>query len=266
MLPMQNALNLLMSDMLVSAEYTAFPQRWVTGLGIQSVDTGKPVQPFKLAYDRMLMARDKDVRFGQLDAADLAPYIRAIEACIQHIASTTRTPPHYLLGQAGSFPSGESLKATETGLVAKVKRRQGDFGESWEECVSVAFRAAGDARRADRQDKEAVWADPEVPHERRTSTPCSSSSRSACRSADSGRTPGYSPQLIAKWKDAAAAAARRGARSTPRCLATRAMAQVRATIADAPSAPSPSRGSRPRPPRRRPGRRPSPDARVRHGR
>jgi hypothetical protein len=209
MLPMQNALNLLMSDMLVSAEYTAFPQRWVTGLEIPvDPDTGRPVQPFKLAYDRMLMARDKEVRFGQLDAADLAPYITAIEACVQHIASTTRTPPHYLLGQAGSFPSGESLKATETGLVAKVRRRQGDFGESWEEAISIAFRAAGDTKRADREDKEAVWRDPEVRTEAEHVDALLKLKALGVPVEQLWEDAGYSPQLIAKWRDAAEKAGR----------------------------------------------------------
>jgi hypothetical protein len=58
---------------------------------------------------------------------------------IQHVAAQTRTPPHYLLGQSGAFPSGESLKATETGLVAKVKRKQTTFGETWEEAMRLAF-------------------------------------------------------------------------------------------------------------------------------
>jgi hypothetical protein len=202
--------------MLVSAEYTAFPQRWVTGLEIPvDPDTGRPVQPFKLAYDRMLMARDKEVRFGQLDAADLAPYITAIEACVQHIASTTRTPPHYLLGQAGSFPSGESLKATETGLVAKVRRRQGDFGESWEEAISIAFRAAGDPKRADREDKEAVWRDPEVRTEAEHVDALLKLKALGVPVEQLWEDAGYSPQLIAKWRDAAEKAGRSPADPSP---------------------------------------------------
>ena len=47
--------------------------------------------------------------------SDLQTYVRAIEMLIQHVAAQTRTPPHYLLGAMGSFPSGESLKATEQG-------------------------------------------------------------------------------------------------------------------------------------------------------
>jgi len=235
MLPMQNALNLLMSDMLVSAEYTAFPQRWVTGLEIPvDPDTGKPVQPFKLAYDRMLMARDPNVRFGQLDAADLQPYIRAIEACVQHIASTTRTPPHYLLGQSGAFPSGESLKSTETGLVAKVRRRQGDFGESWEEVVSIAFRAAGDAKRADIEDTEAKWADPEVRSEAEHVDALLKLKALGMPLEYLWEQYGVSPQLIAAWKDAAAAVEAAGGAPVDPSMPgdPEAMAQVRASIAN----------------------------------
>ena len=243
-LPMQNALNLLMSDMLVSAEYTAFPQRWVTGLEIPvDPDTGKPIQPFKLAYDRMLMARDPNVKFGQLDAADLSPYTSAIEGVVQHIASTTRTPPHYLLGQSGSFPSGESLKSTETGLVAKVKRRQRDFGEAWEEVVSIAFRVAGDARRADIEDKEAQWADPEVRSEAEHTDALLKQKALGVPLPEIWSRLGYSPQKVQEWQDAIAAdRAAAGAAGAPEPIDPaeaadpETMAQMRAVAGEAPPA------------------------------
>lgn len=161
-IPLQNALNKLLVDMLVSAEYTAYRQRWVTGMEIPiDEDTGKPVEPFKAAVDRLWVARDPGTKFGDFDQTDLAPYAQAIELLIQHIASTTRTPPHYLLGQSGSFPSGESLKSTETGLVAKAHRRMRDFGETWEEVMRIAFRASGDAKRSEHESGETIWRDPE---------------------------------------------------------------------------------------------------------
>lgn len=203
MLPMQNALNLLMSDMLVSAEFTAFPQRWVTGLEIPvDPETNKPIQAFKLAYDRMLAARDPNVKFGQLDAADLKPYTSAIELVVQHIASTTRTPPHYLLGQSGSFPSGESLKSTEVGLVAKVKRDQRDNGESWEETIGLGFTVAGDVRRAAIPDKEVQWTDAEVRVEAEHADALVKLGSIGVPEEQLWADAGYSPQLIDRWKQA----------------------------------------------------------------
>ena len=184
------------------------------------------------------MARDPNVKFGQLDAADLQPYIRAVEACIQHIASTTRTPPHYLLGQSGAFPSGESLKATETGLVAKVRRRQGDFGESWEECIGLAFAAAGDAKRAGIEDKEAVWKDPEVRTEAEHVDALLKLKALGVPLEQLWEDAGYSPQLIAKWKDAAAAAAEAAATAIDPSMPgdPEAMAQLRAAAEPGPGA------------------------------
>jgi hypothetical protein len=79
---------------------------------------------------------------------------------IQHIAALTRTPPHYLLGQSGAFPSGESLKATETGLVAKVRRKQLTFGDAWEQVMRLAMRAAKMEPEEGAQ-AETLWRDPE---------------------------------------------------------------------------------------------------------
>lgn len=161
-IPLQNALNKMLVDMLVSAEYSAFRQRWITGMEIPiDPETQKPVEPFRAAVDRLWVARDKEARFGDFDQTDLAPYVKGIELLIQHIASTTRTPPHYLMGQSGAFPSGESLKSTETGLVAKAHRRMRDFGEAWEEVMRIAFRASGDLKRSEHESGETIWRDPE---------------------------------------------------------------------------------------------------------
>ena len=76
-----------------------------------------------------------------------------------HVASISRTPPHYLNASADRL-SGESIKAAETGLVAKVRRRQGQFGAGWEEVMRIAGKIAG-TPLGDAQSLETIWADPE---------------------------------------------------------------------------------------------------------
>jgi hypothetical protein len=161
-LPLQDVLNKLFVDLMVASEYAAFRQRWATGLEIPvDPETGKPVEPFKASVERVWSTAVPDARFGDFEQTDLSGVISAIETTIQHIASKTRTPPHYLLGQSGAFPSGESLKSTETGLVAKARRRLRDFGEAWEEVERLAFRVAGDRSRGSYTEAETVWRDPE---------------------------------------------------------------------------------------------------------
>ena len=96
---------------------------------------------------------------GQFQVADLGNYTRAIETLVQHVASQTRTPPHYFY-LSGQFPSGEALRSAEAGLVSKARRKQRHFGEAWEEVVRLALRLAGDDRAEPKI--ETIWGDPET--------------------------------------------------------------------------------------------------------
>lgn len=157
----QDRINKTLLDRLVTANFSSFPQKWATGLEIPlDPETQEPVEPFRNAVDRIFYNEDPAGAFGTFEASDLAPYIASVESDIQHLAAITRTPPHYLLGQSGAFPSGESLKATETGLVAKVLERRDSFTESWEDVLRLALAAAGDDRSGDMA-MSVLWRDPE---------------------------------------------------------------------------------------------------------
>lgn len=169
-LPAQNAINKTASDMLVASEFASFRQRYILNLDLEEdPDTHQPREPFKVGVDRLLIIGTPDrsddpnapaVQVGEFDVSPLDNYIKAIEMWVQHVATRTRTPAHYLLGQSGSFPSGESLKATETGLVAKAHQKMRHFGEGWEDVVRLAFDVLGDDR-ANVVDSETLWRDPE---------------------------------------------------------------------------------------------------------
>jgi len=164
-IPIQDAVNKLVSDMIVASEFAAFRQRWATGIedtdGDADAAESQAVRDFKAAVSRMWTTANENAHFGEFEASDLGNYVKAIEMLIQHLAAQTRTPPHYLLGQSGAFPSGESLQSTETGLVAKVKDKHIDFGEGHEEAMRLAFKLMGDTERASATDAETIWRDPE---------------------------------------------------------------------------------------------------------
>jgi hypothetical protein len=164
-IPIQNALNKLFLDMLVAAEFAAFRQRYAVGLELEvNPETGKTVEPYQAGAGQLWAEENPDVKFGDFEVSDLGNYRGAIETAIQHIASITRTPAHYLMGNAGSFPSGESLAATETGLTRKAERKQRFLGESWEEVIRLAFLVRDDAR-GKITDAETIWRDPESRNE-----------------------------------------------------------------------------------------------------
>ena len=146
--------------MLVASEFGAFRQRWVTGMEIpRDPETNQPVEPFRAAVDRLWMSENPEVKFGEFSSTDLVPYVKSVEMLVQHVASQTRTPPHYFY-LSGQFPSGESIKSAETGLVAKARRKMRHLSESWEEVMRLAF-AVEDDERADFAAAETIWADPE---------------------------------------------------------------------------------------------------------
>jgi hypothetical protein len=177
----QNAINKLRFDALVASEFVAFPQRWATNIEVPIDEkTGKPSQPFKPGVDSLwVVTRPSPERameygdrvpapaFGQFPAADMAPYTRLIEEEIGIMASNSRTPYHYLLGEPTAVPpSGESLKSSEAPLVKKVNAAAVHFGEAWEEVMRLALRVKGQNRKADRSNAgETIWKDPETRNE-----------------------------------------------------------------------------------------------------
>ncbi len=161
-IPLNDAVNKLVADMLVAAEHAAYPQRYM--LGLEELPRNAEGQEFNpYTPDKKVWLGEGDasgVKIGEFAAADLSNYVKAIEMLIQHVASISRTPPHYLNASADRL-SGESIKAAETGLVAKVQRKQRHFGEAWEEVIRLAGTITGNAELANAVQAETVWADPE---------------------------------------------------------------------------------------------------------
>lgn len=159
-MPLQDAVNKLLADMLVGAEKHALPQRWASGFQVdRNPETNEPIDP-QVDVRKILISEKPDARFGDFTVADLSNYTKAIELVVQHIASISRTPPHYLNASADRL-SGESIKAAETGLVAKTKRKMVPLGNGAETLMRLSGRIVGNARLANATSMETIWGDPE---------------------------------------------------------------------------------------------------------
>jgi hypothetical protein len=159
----QNQINGFLFLLALAGYFGAHRQRWAVGLTImEDKTTGKPVEPFDVAIDKLWASENKDVEFGEFSQTDLDGYIKAIEQKVLHIAVTSRTPRHYLI-QEGQSPSGDAIKSAETGLVRKAERKQRPFGEGLEEVMSIARMMAGKGNPS--VDSEVVWADADTESE-----------------------------------------------------------------------------------------------------
>lgn len=146
---LQDQLNMTTFGLLMAQQYAAFRQRWVTGMVVQEDENGSPVEPFNSSVSRLWVGEDSDIKFGEFGQTSLDGYLDSREATIRHAATTSQTPPHNLLGQMVNL-SAEALAAAESGLQRKVSERKSTFGESWEQTLRLAGKAAGD---------EAAWLD-----------------------------------------------------------------------------------------------------------
>lgn len=153
-LSVQDMVNKLIADMMVAAEFGAFPQRWVIS---QAGVTGLQNNPNAI-WD--LVAGDKDgqgTQAGQFTAADLGNYLKAIESLTTHLGVITRTPRHYFYAQGGD-PSGEALIAMEAPLNRKVTRLQAALSPTWRDLAAFLLLLGGVQVPSQR-----IWANYEPP-------------------------------------------------------------------------------------------------------
>lgn len=155
--PVQDRICKTIADRLMTQDFGAFPQKWATGYPEQD-GQGAANPKVDVGRDRMVTSDVAETKFGQWESAALDPYSAAKREDVKDIASRTRTPAQYLLGEMSNV-NGETLKASESGLVSKVRQRSRTAGEGAEDAARLARRAAG-LGGAD-ESMETIWRNPE---------------------------------------------------------------------------------------------------------
>lgn len=142
-IPLQDALNKTVADLMISAEFLGFPQRVLAGVE-PTIDplTGKAEKPFDIAKDRILMFSDPATKWGEFGAAALEQFTAVQDNFDLKIARVSQVPVHWL-NQSGDFPSGEALKTSESPFVAKVTKWQPRFGGKHAQAMRFALRIDG---------------------------------------------------------------------------------------------------------------------------
>jgi hypothetical protein len=134
-IPIQNAVNKLLMDMMVASEFGSFRMKTVAG-------GAAPKRGWGVGGDRVWHSTDANTRFGEFGQVDLEPIFKAVEVLVAHMAKISQTPMHYLR-TSGDMPSGEAMKTAESGLIKKVEDRQKHWGASWAQVMRLAFKLKG---------------------------------------------------------------------------------------------------------------------------
>jgi hypothetical protein len=153
----QDRINKTLFDRMQTQEFGVDPQKWAKAFPTQD-DDGNP-NVIEFGRNRMITTDIAETAFGNFAVAPLAPYLEAKREDVKDIASRSRTPAQYLLGEMSNV-NGETLKASESGLVSKVKQRRRPFGEAAEEAMRLARRAAGLSESGGER-METIWTPPE---------------------------------------------------------------------------------------------------------
>ncbi len=128
-------------DRMMTQDYGAFPQRWASGWPEDDGD-GNPTAPIEIGRDRIITTEVAETKFGQFAAAEIQGYILAKQDDVTDMASRSRTPAQYLLGSMNNV-NGDTLKASESGLVAKVRQRMRGHNDPLENAMMKVREMAG---------------------------------------------------------------------------------------------------------------------------
>ena len=158
-IPIQDGINLMLTNMFVTGEFAAAPLKYV-------ISNAEGLEDLINAPNRIWTIPSGggidgagSTQVGQFGAADLGNYLKAVEHSINALSSITRTPKHYFeLGQ--NAPSGEALKVMESPLVKKCKERIARFDPMWRRLF--AFLCLLQGVEVAERDLVVQWANPET--------------------------------------------------------------------------------------------------------
>jgi hypothetical protein len=150
---LQNAINKLTADMMVTAEFGAFQQRYV----VSSADVGNlknaPSEIWALPAGS---SGEESTQVGQFAASDLKNYTDTINDLLGKVSICARVPKHYLL-QVGNDTSGDALQAMEAPLVKKIIKYEKRLGITWSQVASFVLELSG--HPIPPEEISIIWAD-----------------------------------------------------------------------------------------------------------
>lgn len=153
LLPLVDAANKLLVDLMCTSEATGLPRRYATGIqpreqivrdadGNPVLDNdGNPVKEYVSPVSddtyKMAVAGSPEAKFGQWDAAPMTNYESAMRVVMSHIGAISALPPAYLAAWDAQPTSADAVRAQESSLVARVEAKQLIFAPALEQVAAL---------------------------------------------------------------------------------------------------------------------------------
>ena len=150
-IPPQNGINKLVTDLMVAAEYGAFKQRYIIANADTSNLENSPGMIWEIpAGDGM----GQQTSVGEFDATELSNYIDAIDHLAASVAVISRTPKHFIM-QGSNDLSGEALIAMEAPLNKRCQDHIDKFVPVWKELIQFMLKVLGS--KVDKKDISVIF-------------------------------------------------------------------------------------------------------------
>jgi hypothetical protein len=140
-MPIQDQINFDTFNLMISTQFAAFRQRWVTGMAPVD-EEGREQTPFRPGVDRVWASDDPATKFGEFGETGLTPYSAVREDGIRHMSTLSQIPPYHLLGQVANM-SAEALAAARDGLDRKIEELQAGMTDPWRNVFRLTSLASG---------------------------------------------------------------------------------------------------------------------------
>ncbi len=155
----QDALTKIITNMMSTSDFAAFPQRWAlqeTGTTTDDdldwdedgADEKKPaeLQSQLISGPGRIWPLRNMKAVGQFQAADMEQFLKPLNTFTGLMAAVTATPVSYFLvtiGATNTAISGESQRKGESPFISKVNNRQLSAEASWQDAVGYGLRLRG---------------------------------------------------------------------------------------------------------------------------
>ena len=124
----------IITNMSVASDSLALPHRWASGVSkddFVDAKTGKVLDTWQAYMTAIKATANKDAKFGNFDAAELANFHKAVDSLLSWCAAEYGLPLRYL-GQQSVNPASEgAIMADESRLIGRVEKMNRFDGDSW---------------------------------------------------------------------------------------------------------------------------------------
>lgn len=160
MIPAQMQINQQTYTLGMLELFTAWRQKWATGLVKPEDENGNPTEPFNPRVDSMFIAEDETSKFGEFSQSDPAGLLESRAKTMLYVAAARHIEPHKMIvGDSVSNVSAEALAALRDAHGQDIAAHRTSFGESAEQMMRLAGLAMGDMDAWNDTSAQVRWRD-----------------------------------------------------------------------------------------------------------